>query len=114
MPTPEIKILHTVYDDAVIAVALVSSSASPASRSLALRWLRPRPNTGKDGQLVQLTNHMGGETDWFVVPFSLAAAMGRMLVEQQAGGLAGFDRDGFAALVRWLIEAEELHDAMCY
>ena len=108
------NVQHLVYEDGVIAVAMVSPADSPSSVILAMRWLKPRPYTGKDGRIVQVTNHMGGETDWFVVPSTLAAAVGRRLVEQRAAGLAGFEVDGFAALVRWLVEIEELPDSMSY
>jgi hypothetical protein len=108
------NVQHLVYEDGVIAVAMVSPSDSPSLVGLAMRWLKPRPYTGKDGGIVQVTNHMGGETDWFVVPSTLAAAVGRRLVEQRAAGLAGFEADGFAALVRWLVEIEELPDSMSY
>jgi len=95
-------------------VAMVSTFDTPSSAHLAMRWLKPSPYSGKDGRIVQITNHMGGETDWFVVPVTLAAAVGRRLVEQKAAGLAGFQGDGFAALVGWLVEIEELPDSMCY
>jgi hypothetical protein len=114
MTTSQLKVQQLVYDDGVIAVAMVLPTDSPSTQCMAIRWLKPHPYTGKDGRIVQVTNHMGGETDWFVVPFTLAAAMGRSLVEQKAAGLAGFDTEGFAALVRWLVEDEELHDSMCY
>src|SRR5262245_54670709 len=102
--TGEMKLQHVVYEDGVIAVALVFPSPSESSISLAIRWLKPHPYTRKNGQVVEVTNHMGGETDWFVIPLTFAAAVGRTLVEQQATGLAGFQSDGFAALVRWLVE----------
>jgi len=58
---------------------------------------------------------MGEATDWFVLPFSFAAPIGRKLVEQKAAGLPGFDEDGFASMVRWLVDlVGEVDDAMCY
>ena len=108
------KVQHLVYEDTVIAVALVSTTHGHPSASLALRWLQPRPYTAKDGSTIEPTNSMGGATDWFVVPVTYAAAIGRTLVEQNAAGLKGFDEDGFAALVSWLVDDQELHDSMCY
>ena len=61
-----------------------------------------------------MTNHMGGETAWFVIPQTYAAAVGRTLVEQHATGTPGFAADGFAALVEWLVEDEELTQGMGY
>jgi hypothetical protein len=57
---------------------------------------------------------MRAETDWFVVPSTLAAAVVRTLVEQKAAGLEGFQANGFATLVRWLLEDEQLPDSICY
>jgi|HubBroStandDraft_2_1064218.scaffolds.fasta_scaffold112403_2 hypothetical protein len=108
------ELQQVVYEDGVIAVALVAPSASSSLSSLAIRWLAPRPYQGRDGLRVEVTNHMGGETDWFVVPSTLAGAVGRTLVEQKAAGLEGFESAGFAALVRWLVDCDELPDAMSY
>jgi hypothetical protein len=105
---------HLVYEDGVIAVALVAPSTGSALLSLAIRWLEPRPYTARDGQRVEVTNHMGGETDWFVIPSTLAGAVGRTLVGQKAAGLEGFQNDGFATLVRWLVDVDHLPDAMSY
>jgi hypothetical protein len=109
-----IQVQHQIYDDGVVAVALVTTSPTSTSASIAMRWLEPIPYRGRDGQLVATTNLMGGSTDWFVLPWTLGAAIGRTLLQQQAAGLPGFDSEGFAALVRLLIDLEELPDAMCY
>ena len=108
------NVLHLVYEDGVIAIAMVSPSDESTSTSLAMRWLEPSPYMRKDGQMVPVTNHMGGETDWFVVPYTLAAAVGRTLVLQRAAGLPGFEDVGFAAMVAWLVEDEGLPDSMCF
>jgi hypothetical protein len=79
-----------------------------------MRWLLPKPHKGKDGQVVQTTNIMGGETDWFLLPHSFGAAVGRTLIEQKVGGLEFFHEDGFKRMVSWLVEMEELEDGMCY
>ena len=60
------------------------------------------------------TNLMGGETDWFVVPFTLAVGISRSLLELQATGKPGFDPDGFRQMVEWLCDLEAINDAMCY
>jgi len=102
-----------IYEDMVIAVALVSPDGGSDMR-LAIRWIEPGASKGKDGRTESLTNLMGGSTGWFIVPFTFGTAIGRTLVHQNAAGLGGFHAAGFAVLVRWLIESEELNDAMCY
>ena len=56
----------------------------------------------------------GRETDWFLVPFTFASAIGRSLAQLHATGHAGIDADGFRFMAEWLIEDEGLDDAMCY
>lgn len=103
---------QTVYNDGVVSVGLVSSDE--ADVRVALRWLKPQTYTDKKGQGVETTNVMGGETEWFTLPRTFGAAIGRLLVEQKSTGLHGFDDEGFAGLVRLLVEDEELHDCMTY
>jgi hypothetical protein len=106
------NVRHEVYEDGVIAVALVS--LPERELGLAIRWLDPGQVVDRDGHVRTLTNVVGGETAWFCVPHTFAAAIGRKLVEQKAAGLPGFDEDGFAALVAWLKQGGELDDTMCY
>ncbi len=108
-----IELKDLVYDDGDIAVALVQSSAGGSRRSLALRWLLPQPYQ-KDGKRVPTTNLMGGETDWFIIPFSLAVGIARALIEQKAAGLSSFNDNGFSKMVSWLVDLEELNNSMCY
>ena len=106
---------YTVYQDGTIAVGLFTGEKDVLR--LGLRWLRPEPLRGKDGQLQETTNVMGGETQWFLLPDSFGAAVGRRLIEQRVAdcGLTQFfDEAGFRAMVSWLIAGEELSDAMCY
>jgi hypothetical protein len=106
---------HTVYQDGTIAVGLFAGENDVLR--LGLRWLPPAPLRGKDGQVQQTTNVMGGETQWFLLPDSFGAAVGRRLIEQRVAdcGLTRFFNEaGFRAMVSWLIDLEELSDAMCY
>jgi hypothetical protein len=57
---------------------------------------------------------MDGETDWFILPFTFGAAIGKKLFEQKNAGLEGFNEKGYKELQEWLIEMEEIDDAMCY
>ena len=114
------QIKYPVYNDIVIAVALFAEDESADQKSLlnlAIRWLPPQPLKGKDGKTVETTNIMGGETDWFILPHSFGVAVGRRLIEQKVAdsGLAeNFDENGFKRMVSWLVEMNELCDAMCY
>lgn len=108
---------YPVYSDGVIAVALVAADLERAEKNLmhlAVRWLPPLPYRDKAGNTVLTTNVMGGETDWFYLPHTFGAAVGKKLVEQKAAGLESFQVDGFARMVSWLVEMKELDDAMCY
>jgi hypothetical protein len=108
------RLEHLVYDDNVVAVALVTAHEDSDMLSLALRWLEPGEVRKPDGSGYQLTNHMGGETDWLIIPFTFGASIGRTLVMQKAAGRLGFHDAGFAAMVEWLVDLDELEDAMCY
>ncbi|HOI56503.1 MAG TPA: hypothetical protein PLP01_14740 [Phycisphaerae bacterium] len=103
-----------VYDDGEMAIALVQRPSDSSGPHLALRWLAPQPCVDRDGKEVCTTNLMGGETDWFIVPFSLAVGIARTLIEQKAAGLGNFNNDGFAKMVSWLVGLDQLQDAMCY
>lgn len=110
---------HRVYDDGVVAAALLThdkarSEHESFARHLAIKWLLPTSYRDKQGVEVPTTNIMGGETDWFILPLTLGAAIGKQLIEQKAAGLPGFDEAGFAAMVEWLLEGEDIFDGMCY
>jgi hypothetical protein len=105
------------YNDGIIAVSLIADDGANAERNLlhlAVRWLKPMPYRGKDGMLVHTTNCMGGETDLFKLPHTFGAAVGCKLVEQKVAGVLGFDEQGFTKLTEWLVDMNELDDAMSY
>jgi len=81
---------------------------------LAIRYLRPKEYRDKAGHLHPTTNVMGGETDWFLLPYTFGAAVGRILAEQKLAGLPGFRQNGFEKMITWLVDTGELTDAMCY
>ena len=111
------KIEYTIYEDGIIAVALFAKSENAAERSLfniQIRYLKPQSHRNKEGELVAVTNVMGGETDWFIVPYSFSVAIAKTLIEQKISGLSGFSDDGFERMIKWLVELEEIQDAMCY
>jgi hypothetical protein len=108
---------YLVYDDGEIAVALFAEDEEADRRNLlhlGMRWLLAKPLKGKDGQMVQTTNVMGGETDWFLLPHSFGTAVGRTLIEQKVGGLEYFNEDGYKRMVSWLADMGEIEDGMCY
>lgn len=111
---------YTVYQDGTIAVGLFAEDAAADEKHLlhvGVRWLRPEPYRARDGRIQETTNVMGGETQWFLLPHSFGAAVGRRLIEQRVAdcGLAEyFDEPGFKRMVSWLVDMEELSDSMCY
>src|SRR5215204_72330 len=108
---------YQIYEDDVIEVALLSATADSAERNLfdfAIRYLKPQDYRNMKGETVKVTNSMGGETDWFVVPHTFGVAIAKKMIEQKAAGLQGFNESGFERMMNWLIGLEELDDAMCY
>ena len=107
----------SIYEDGVIAVTLLMQDEAMPQKSrfgLAIRYLPPESYQDKSGNPVETTNSMGGETDWFILPYSFGVAIGKCLIQQKTAGLPGFSDDGFAKMVSWLVEMEEIPDAMCY
>ena len=108
---------YLVYEDEVIAVKLLAENISKEQSGLfylAIRYLKPRDFNDKDGNVSKTTNIMAGETDWFILPHSFAVAIGKTLIEQKVSGLDGFNEEGFKRMINWLIDMEEIKDAMCY
>lgn len=108
---------YIVYEDGIIAIGLHAEDADADARhvlQLAVKWLPPQPARTTDGTLVDMTNIMGGETGWFLLPHTLGAAVGKTLTEQKIAGLEGFQEAGFDRMVKWLVHTEHLADAMCY
>ena len=106
-----------IYNDDVIEACIFSDSENVELKSIAIRYLKPTNyigKDGKDGKVVEVTNAMGGKTDWFVLPYTFGAVIGKKLFEQKNAGLDGFNDDGYQELRNWLIEMEEIDDAMCY
>lgn len=111
------NIKYPVYEDGEIAVVLCAENNAAEQKqlfSLAMRYLSPQPYHDRSGNLIKTSNKMGGETDWFILPHSFGSAIGKRLIEQKVSGLSGFNESGFAKLVAWLVEMEEISDAMCY
>ena len=110
---------YLVYEDGVIAVALFAEDASADRKDvlhLGVRWLKPFMKN-RTGELVLGTNVMGGETEWFLLPHSFGASVGRTLINQKVSncGLADyFNPRGFKRLTKWLVEMEEIDSSMCY
>jgi hypothetical protein len=85
-----------------------------ATIALGLRWAPSGGYSGKDGQKVIIESAMGGETEWFILPFTFGAAMGRTLINLQAAGLANFGETGYRKMVDWLIDCGEVSNALSY
>ena len=85
-----------------IAVDLVSDGSRTM---MALRWCE-----GND----RVEPGSGSGTDWFVLPFTFASAIGRSLAQIRAGGTVDFDEEGFSKMVIWLEENGGFDNAICY
>jgi hypothetical protein len=104
----------TLYSDSVIEVKILTDDSNELIKSIALRYLKPPIYKDKEGNDVQLTNAMGGETDWFILPYTFGTIVGKKLFEQYNAGLIGFDLDEIGNLKKWLIDMEIISDEMCY
>lgn len=103
-----------LYQDSVIEVKILVDKSNESLKSIALKYVKPVNYSDNNGNEIIVTNAMGGETDWFVLPYTFGAAIGRKLFEQYYAGLIGFDETEMEILKEWLIEMEEINDAMCY
>jgi len=103
-----------IYKDTVIEVSIIDNSENTELKQIALRYLKPQDYINKNGDNVRITNSMGGETDWFILPHTFGATIGKKLFEQKNAGLQGFEEDGYKELLKWLVELEIIEDAMCY
>jgi hypothetical protein len=103
-----------LYKDSVIEVKILTDEDNESLKSIALRYLKSGNHKGKDGQEIRVTNAMDGETDWFVLPHTFGAAIGKKLFEQYNAGLNGFDTREVEHLKNWLIDMEIIDNAMCY
>ena len=111
------KVQYPIYEDGVISVSMFAEDQKAEDNNLfyiAIRWLAPKLYKDKQGKDVSVTNIMGGETDWFILPHSFGAAVGKSLITQKAAGLDYFNKEGFTKLVSWLVEMEEIQDSMSY
>jgi hypothetical protein len=57
-----------------------------------------------------------GAHEWFVLPFTFAAAITRSLLQMKATGFDGFDDAGFQKLVEWMTDYDHqaVDDSLCY
>lgn len=104
----------TLYKDTVIEVKITTDKSNKSLKSVAIKYVKPTNYQDENGKTVLITNSMGGETDWFILPFTFGTAVGKKLFEQYNAGLDGFDKRGIAILKDWLIEMEIIDNAMCY
>ena len=103
-----------LYKDSVIEVKIIEEEGNKSLKRIALKYVKPVNYSDKDGNEIVVTNAMEGETDWFILPFTFGAIIGRTLFEQYNVGLFGFDKTEIEILKEWLIEMEIIRDSMCY
>ncbi len=110
-----IMINEIIYDDDIIAVRISSQADRDDILQISLRYCAPKDVKDKNGEVIgHLMNRMGGETDWFILPHTFGAEIGRKLFEQYNAGLDGFNKNAVLILKQWLIDMEVIHVAMCY
>ena len=103
-----------LYEDSVIKVKILIEKSNKSLKSIALKYSKPVNYSDKNGNKIIVTNAMGGETDWFILPYTFGVSIGRTLFEQYNAGLLGFDKTEIEVLRQWLVEMEVINDSMCY
>jgi hypothetical protein len=98
------SLLHLVFEDAPGGVA-IGLLQQEGRLMLAIRWCE-----GSD----KIQPWPGHATDWFLLPFTFAAAIGRSLIQMRAAGMAGFSDAGFNTMLGWLADLEAIDDGLCY
>jgi len=98
----------------VIEVSIISETKNPDLKKIALKYLKPENYFDKKENEISVTNAMGGETDWFILPSTFGEIKEKKLFEQYSAGLAGFEKEGIQLLKVWLVENEIIDNLMCY
>ena len=104
----------SLYKDSVIEVKLLANDIDPSLKNIALKYVKPGGYKDKEGNEIIETNVMGGETEWFILPHTFSAVIGKKLFEQYHAGLFGFDENEIKVLKDWLIDMDVIDNAMCY
>ena len=104
----------TLYKDSVIEVKILIANNNKSLKSIALKYVKPINYNDRNGNEVIVTNAMGGETNWFILPHTFGVTIGKILFEQYNAGLSGFNKTEIKILKEWLIEMEAVNDSMCY
>ena len=106
--------MNILYNDSVIEIKLETDKKNKALKFIALRYVKPCDCKDKNGEIIHVTNAMGGETDWFILPHTFGAIIGKKLFEQYNAGLMGFNKKNIGLLRDWLIDMAIIDDSMCY
>ncbi len=108
--TPEI----IVYNDAVFAVGMINTNKEKEIFHLSIKYAKPEPIRNQRGQIEEISNIMGGETDWFILPHTFAVGVVKVLIELKVSGMFGFSEEGFQKMVNYFVEMEDIQDGVSY
>lgn len=72
---------------------------------LALRWCEGSS---------QIRCWQNGAHEWFVLPLTFGAAIGRTLLEMKGAGFQGLDEAGIEKLISWLAPDSLVQDCLLY
>ncbi|MCL3782713.1 hypothetical protein EMN47_20190 [Prolixibacteraceae bacterium JC049] len=103
-----------IYSDSVIEIALFPDTETVEIQRIGFRYIKPQNYSDKYDKKVRVTNIIGEETDWFILPEIFSQVIGKKLFEQYNAGLTGFDTQTIEKLKNWLIKFEIIDDAMTY
>ena len=98
--------LKEIVFNSGLAGILVGMFERDTFLSMALRWLPDVEAEGPDGKMQEITTIHGKETDWMILPFDFAKAIGKELIEKKVLGVPKFNEKGFRLMLNWLLENE--------
>lgn len=103
-----------IFDDQEFSVGMLATDKEKGIFHIAIKYNKPRPYKNKEGKVNEVTNLMGGETGWFILPHTFAVGIVKILLELKVSGTSGFNNDGFQKMIKYFVEMEDLYDGIGY
>lgn len=109
----EWELKEIVFDDGPAGI-VVGMLERETLLSMALKWSKNVKRKNHEGKESEVKSIHGKETDWMIIPFDFAKAIGKELIEKKILGKAGFNEKGFHLMINWLLENGGVFDGMSY
>ena len=108
------KLKQIVYDDGPCCISIALFEENDGGIEMAMRWLPNIKTKDKEGKEIECVSRQGSETDWIIIPFGFAKAIGKELIEKKVLGNPKFNEEGFKLMLAWLLNYEAIFDGMTY